>query len=772
MATDLLEAQVSSLSVRTLRLGGDDDAIEYSVVDGEAVVDLFRSLIQAVNDLRPQLQEQIDRLVDANAETKKSLQDQIDGILENNGVKHVQDQIDRVDTNAAQKINALETRLAQRFDALEQRDAPAEDVPTVSETGNQDEALKQRIADLEAKVNHLTDLLMTKDKDTEEKQVKMEDKEQQVEKDDKDEKQQVKIEAKDEVEQVEKDDKEVEQVEKEEEEQVKREDKEVQVATEDQQRVVKEEQKEDNREVDEFRLAAGTLAATVAAKLLNEAPDTPRGPTTPWAAKMARELTEHVGPFIDDVRKQLKQVAQLARTLDDIDARLADTKETDLQAIDDRVTADFAHLKAKVDAFDAYFKDQLANLDKKLLRSSSLRPAVPVAPRVVVTPVTNVQQQRSEPPKEESPPPTTTESKEERRDTVVPPKQEEVDVAGVVDDALESFRTEMKHMTTSLGRDIEYVGRRLAALEQEQKTRRTSIDRDMASRLAAMERQLRHPDPPQPKEAPPEDESEEEPLKLEPTPTLVVDETSHITTVPVMTPLSLYEGGASSSKKIPSNLQEVRRLVREYVGAKLQDAEAKIHGLSEETDVRGAARRLEVCLMKRLSKPHHRMKISGPVELESLLTWYGTTIQAAVEWLTDQERGRHRLKVKKKLENDLMSHLLEDDNPRSPPLSPVMDSDAGETLAIARPILCMSCRRPTTEPSERRGGRPLNSHRQFVGSEPNDTVVFRAGFKMPYGPTDSIYNAASRPPPRGQRPRTSAGIASPRLYDPMASTLS
>ncbi|KAK7241701.1 hypothetical protein SO694_0007019 [Aureococcus anophagefferens] len=116
---------------------------------------------------------------------------------------------------------------------------------------------------------------------------------------------------------------------------------------------------------------------------------------------------------------------------------------------------------------------------------------------------------------------------------------------------------------------------------------------------------------------------------------------------------------------------------------------------------------------------------------------------SAAEWLDRLPRDQaaaQRLDIKAKLANELRLLLETVQDPEGAAgrdgFPPLVDDDWGgePTLASTRPI-CLSCRRPTSQHGAQRGGRVLSAHRQFAAQTfqpPDDTVVWRAGFKMPF----------------------------------------
>lgn len=199
------------------------------------------------------------------------------------------------------------------------------------------------------------------------------------------------------------------------------------------------------------------------------------------------------------------------------------------------------------------------------------------------------------------------------------------------------------------------------------------------------------------------------------------------------------EGGCSIS------IEELSPLIAQYVEARLQVSEDELRG--KRTNM-SAIKALTTRLCQSMRR--HKKGTAAARSTEFVLANFGELTDSAAKWLGSQPR-EEREPVKRKLQNELRRNLFvvakEPATTAAPPtsVSPsprpnLVQEECAEsgTLATSRQLLCLSCKRPTSEQSARQSGRQLTAHRQFVGSpETAESVVWRGGFKMKF--SNSFY---------------------------------
>lgn len=304
-------------------------------------------------------------------------------------------------------------------------------------------------------------------------------------------------------------------------------------------------------------------------------------------------------------------------------------------------------------------------------------------------------------------------------------------------------------------------------------------------------------------------------------------EEDHSSTLPSVDPTNVAAGGASPRG-------DLARLIAEYVEAQLQMSEEQLKSsdIGYENDKgsnisdasfcmssngspslannspikkpwnapnKHAIARLKLLVSRLQAAIKRKAREKGIKTTASIFATFSEYVDSAADWIaklpgtSETERlakVRERDKVKRKLAADLFHHLFAktmSEPVRRETVSAGADTTSNDgqdgTLATTKPLLCLSCRRPTSEQSARKGGRQLTAHHQFVGSVENaDTVVWRGGFKMKFsnsyyaskagsalvrgsGETPSrvntsgrqdagpVYNVASPPPPQLQNRR-------------------
>lgn len=301
----------------------------------------------------------------------------------------------------------------------------------------------------------------------------------------------------------------------------------------------------------------------------------------------------------------------------------------------------------------------------------------------------------------------------------------------------------------------------------------------------------------------------------------------HSSMLPSVDPMSATAGGVSPRG-------DFARLIAEYVEAQLQMSEEQLKGneighendkgsnisdasfcmssngspsLSNYTPIKKpwnvpnkhAIARLKLLVSRLQAAIKRKTREKGMRTIGPIFVTFSEYVDSAAEWIAKLPEAseierlakvRERDKVKRKLAADLFHHLFA--KTKSEPVqresvsarANTASNDGQEgTLATTKPLLCLSCRRPTSEQSARKGGRQLTAHHQFVGNVENaETVVWRGGFKMKFAnsyyggkagsalmrgsgetplrvnvnarqDTGPVYNVASPPPPKHQNRR-------------------